>query len=386
MWQLWKNDLPYFEGLFISYKEDLSAYHLKAVNRYIEANPYFKGFRKMTPAETIVHYEKEGKKFLFEPEGIMSFKRGRHPHAVLCDDILRDPEVKLDISQIEKITDIFKREVLSLPKEDGFLHLRGTRQDENDIFDSLKKDLSFLAKSYPAVISDTEGKVLWPEMFPIEKLRNIRNSIGEKTFGKEYLCHPVRGAEGFFRRENIDRITKLKLRAYDLSKTLSLREYCYAGFDIGKKTHPSHLAVFGVDRKGRLVQVHSKWMDGWDYIDQLAHIKDAIDCFKIARLYYDNTRAEFESFHESGSLPAEMDGVVFTQKSKFSMASELDKLVTQGRIWLLNEERQKKQLLCVDNDLQAVQTSEGHGDSFFSICLAVKAFTDGQGVGVWELN
>jgi len=83
---------------------------------------------------------------------------------------------------------------------------------------------------------------------------------------------------------------------------------------------------------------------------------------------------------EQGDLPAEMEGVAFTAKTKFALATELDKAVTNEIVELLPDERQKRQILSVDCDLQAPETNEGHGDAFFSLCLAIKAWADASGI------
>jgi hypothetical protein len=145
------------------------------------------------------------------------------------------------------------------------------------------------------------------------------------------------------------------------------------GLDIGKKTHPSHLSVFAQHKK-KLVQIHSKFMDGWNYKDQIEYCREAINKFKMDRLLYDNTRAEFDISFEQGDLPDQMEGVTFTSKSKFSMATELDKVITNGLLELIDDDRQKRQILTVDCDLKAPETQEGHGDCFWSICLAINAF------------
>ena len=103
------------------------------------------------------------------------------------------------------------------------------------------------------------------------------------------------------------------------------------------------------------------------------------------KLYYDATRGELESLREKGELPEEMEGIVLTSKNKFSMATDFEKMVLDKKITLLDDNRQLLQILAVDNDLQALSTEEGHGDSFFSICLAIKAFIDSQGVIIWEV-
>jgi len=154
------------------------------------------------------------------------------------------------------------------------------------------------------------------------------------------------------------------------------------GFDIGKKAHPSHLVVLEYNPETRkYVQVHGKWMDNWNYVDQLDYLQQICDVFDLYVLYYDNTRGEFESFGEAGDLPAPMEPVVFSLKSKFSMATNLDKALSNEEIVFLPETRQRSQILMVNNDLQAPETAEGHGDSFFSMCMALKDY-GGGGIGV----
>lgn len=396
MWRLWRQQyedtrVPYLEGLYLSYKEDLAEYHLKNINRYIEFNPYFRCFVKLTTADTIVRYAagqgESRAEMVVEPAGIMSFKRGRHPHFAICDDILADPEKKLDMSQIEKITRIFQEEVESLPKEGGELHLSGTPQDESDLFAVLEENKTFYSCTYTAEIDSNRKIALWPELFPFERLQQIRKSIGEKSYQKEYMCRPVRGMDSYMASDVYDKMVRNRLKNYDVyaMEKIKLHEYTFAGFDLGKKTHPSHLFIVGIDRKKRLVQVHSKFMDGWDYTDQLEYLKLAIEKFNISRLFYDNTRAEFEGFAERGELPAEMEGIVFTAKNKFAMAAEMDKQISNNSILLINDPRQRRQILSVDNDLKAPETAEGHGDAFFSMCLAVEAARTGQAIMIWSV-
>jgi hypothetical protein len=385
-WRLLTQQVNYEEGEFMAYLEDLAAYHLRKLKRYIKALPEcFKDYQDLTQAEGIIHYGHGEKEFICTPSGILTFKRGRHPDWIIADDILRDPQKKLDITQLQKITTSFFEEVMSMPKYE--LHVFGTPQDRNDLFAQLEVQKDFFCRRYPAIISHKDKVVLWPEFFPYERLINIRdNQIGAKAFDKEYMCRPVRASEGFLQEDTIDKIIERRLKNFAIGRPLHLREYTYAGFDIGKKTHPSHLAIFGKNRKGKLVQIHSKWMDGWEYTMQVEYIRQAIKNFKIGRLEYDDTRAEFEGFREQGGLPAEMKGVAFTAKNKFAMATAFDKLITQGSILLLDDQRQKRQLLNVDNDLNAVETEEGHGDCFFSICLAIKAAQKGNRQMIYEIG
>ena len=388
MWLMWKQEIPYDDGIYFSFTLDMAQDHLKKCNRYIEANYYFeKEFIKTSNADSIVHYRRRGGfVFYFEPAGIKTFKRGKHPRHVICDDILRDPEVKLDITQIQKITVTFKEQIIPMPKKGGTIHLMGTPQDQEDLFAELERRPEFFSTSCPAVINEAEKRVLWPNYWTFERLMEFKDTMGEKAFNKEFACLPTRSADGYFQTVEYDGSIKKRLKNYDfytMPKPKFKDEWCYAGMDLGKKAHPSHLAIFAT-RKGRLYQVLSMFMDGWNYCDQLDYVRSAIKYFKVARLDFDNTRAEFEGFYEAGELPEEMQGLVFNAKNKFTMAAEFDKLVAQKRIYLLSDDRQRRQILSVDNDLNAIATKDGHGDAFFSVCLAIRAAVYGQGIAVSE--
>lgn len=154
------------------------------------------------------------------------------------------------------------------------------------------------------------------------------------------------------------------------------------GFDVGKKSNPSHCSIFAIreneDRTQTLVMLHQKFLDNWTYTKQIEYIKDCVLYFNIKYLYYDNTRGEFEE----RSLPNQCVPIVLsnrtgtTAKGKYEMATNVVKLVEQRKIELLNDDRFISQITCVSNNLQSQSTASGHGDSFISVMLAVAVFTD----------
>lgn len=199
---------------------------------------------------------------------------------------------------------------------------------------------------------------------------------GEKVFNQEYLCSPVYSEEAYVKEDDYDGCVNMELRNWTLEDWEARKEIPstdrVGGFDIGKKTHPSHLAIFEYNEdKKKWQQVHSKWMDNWDYNDQRDYLERACEAFDLYDLRYDATRGEFESFEERNELPAEMTPVNFTHKRKHAMAADLDKAITNGDVEFLDDRRQRSQLLVVNNDLLAPETPEGHGDSFWSVCLAL---------------
>jgi len=127
-------------------------------------------------------------------------------------------------------------------------------------------------------------------------------------------------------------------------------------------------------------------MDNWSYSNgknfietsptQLEYLKMIIKNFNIKSLYYDNTRGEFEAFDEQGLLPKQMNPVAFTVKVKNGMAIAFDKMVERKQLMLPDDERLLDQICSVRNDLQAIESSKGHGDAFWSIGLALLGVPD----------
>ena len=361
-----------YDILYVSYKASMAGEHIENINRYVGVNPYFGDWTRVSDAASVMKYYYDGCEFNCKPDGMGSFKRGKHPHEVLCDDILADPTEKLEYKTMMKINRIFFQQIASFPKEYvGKLHVIGTAQDLTDLFFQLKTNKKYDWKMYKAIKNKEKKEVLWPEYIPYERLVEILEDElngSQKAFNKEYQCSPVRSEDAYFSFDEVtDREDENLKDMWDMPDRV--KGMCFAGLDIGKKRNPSHLSVLSV-YADRIDQVHQKWMDGWGYNKQVRYINNACKKFNIIRLYYDNTRGEFEGFAERGELNKAMKPIVFGNKVKYRMAAALEKLMGDEKFRLLADHRQKEMILAVDNDLKAPDTGEGHGDSFWSNGLA----------------
>ncbi len=370
MWKLLRTIDYDYELLYLSYKADLGQYHVKNFKKLVDYNPLFAEVQSLTPAETIARYSWDNKhEFIIEPEGVLSFKRGRHPNEVICDDVLADPATQLDPAIIKKINRIFQEDIFSLPKEGGNLRVVGTAQTPQDFFYSLKGQPNWGWGKFPAELDPIKKQTLWPEMFSWQNLQEKRKVMGDKAYDKEFLIKPVYAAESFFQREQF----VPPLVNPDLKNVLELNTHntVVGGFDVGKKTHPSHFAVFELVGN-RAIQRYQRFFDRIDYYDQVQEINELVKMLKIDKVYYDSTRGELEGFVEQGIMPKSVYvPVPFSLKNKNTMATEFSKVVSNNEIELINDRRQIEQILLVTNDLQAIETDEGHGDSFWSIALAI---------------
>ena len=145
----------------------------------------------------------------------------------------------------------------------------------------------------------------------------------------------------------------------------------FGGFDVGKKKHPSHLVIFR-KRGDKLQQVHSSFLDGWSYSDQIEFLNEVADNFQLTSGYIDNTRGELED----RGLDTRWRGMHFTLKAKNTMAGVFENFVHSGILNIIKDERQKQQILSVSNELKAPETPMGHGDAFFSIAMALQSAHD----------
>lgn len=381
LWTSLKNPHKDIEGHYFSFKEKMASYHIAKIKKLKADNPVFDLCEdKKTIAESIIKYTWDGKHFhTLVPHGLLGFKRGIHGDLFYVDDPFQDPASKLVITIIAKINNILKTEILDMVKKGGQLHIAGTPQTKSDFFfdDQLKK--SFASLILPAIVDEKNKKTLWPEWMDWDKLMQKKAERGEKIFNQEYMCSPVYTEEAFFKKEQILKVVdETNARKLKPSQKHQTKNNVIAGFDVGKKVHPSHLAVFEEDDRGIRTMIYQKFMDHWTYIKQAEFLYYIIDQFGIDRLYYDATRGEFESLSEQGYLHPNMVPINFTTKTKNSMAVEFEKAVEHKKILLLNHARMINQILTVDNELNAIETPEGHGDSFWSIALAFSDKTEVQ--------
>lgn len=374
-----------YEILYFSYKQDLAVYHTRKIKDYMLQITELKNIEWLSPADSVIYcrWPKTDITLRIIPFGVRGAKRGMHPDGVICDDILKDAtQRKINLEEMKEISRIFEEEIMSMPKQGGFLHCWGTSQDPTDLFNQNKKRPGFYCKTEPAIyVENGIKKSLWPEKFPLEELERIKADISsEKAFNKEYLCMPVRGEEGYFTHAELNDVIDYNLKEIDPDTfEIADDEEIYGGFDIGKKRHPSHLVLFK-SKKNKLIQIFSKWMDGWDYSEQIEYLTNLCDKIPITCLQYDNSRSEFESYFEKGALPECMEPIVFTSKSKNEIAALFESRIRakpEPTIILLPDIRQKNQILSVDNDLHAPETPEGHGDAFWSCALACSASENG---------
>tara|TARA_R110000765_G_scaffold219796_1_gene323847 strand:+ start:820 stop:2463 length:1644 start_codon:yes stop_codon:yes gene_type:complete len=359
--------------LYLSYSDTMAKYHMSEINKEVSRNPKIsKWIRNEAPKAdyTFRYRHANGSSLEIEHGGLFSFKRGMHVNgALIADDILKDPENPLNLSQINKIEDHFMTESMFIPNQGVPVVVMGTPMLPGDILAKLETDTRFKHRKLPAFDPVPGRRVLMPELYSEEWLLE-QQKAKPKSFASEFLLQPFLSQESYFSEEDIAKTLDYTLRSYPANHKHEFPEgdRIYAGFDVGKKRHPSHLVIF---RKSgdKIEQIHQTWLDGWDYTAQIAFLNEVAENFNLTKGYIDNTRGELED----RGLDAKWWPMHFTVKSKMTMAQIFETYVHEGNTKLLADERQTSQILSVNNELKAPETPMGHGDAFFSIAMALQA-------------
>jgi hypothetical protein len=373
MWRLLRCQKTNEKWFYFSYKQSLSVYHIKEIKKLIRENPYFKELKDLTDAEGTIKYSWDNQHiFEVEPLGILGAKRGIHGN-VICDDILADPTEQLDPKVVKKITTIFFEQVWHIPTPEESIYLFGTPQHITDLFFEIKNKKDMKWFKFTAIVDRLNKKVLWEKRYNWDYLIDLENKR-PNSFKKEMMCEPVWSADTFIDRERLMKCIKdLELQSY--LKENENKGDIIGGFDIGKHRHPSHIVILKSENN-KVITLFDKWLDGWEYHKQIELINEVIKNLKVDKLYYDNTRGEFEIFKEINKLHQNAEPIVFTSKLKYSIASKLQEYINTERIIIPNIQRTINQILSVNNDLASYETDEGHAESFWTYALGLKALED----------
>ena len=122
--------------------------------------------------------------------GMNTAVRGGHAQFVICDDVLND-ENTATARQREKTKQYFRKTISPMVAVGGSLFLVGTIQHPQDLLMESIANPEFVGRKYQALIDEAQGRVLWPEAWPLKRLLAKRREIGSFAFASEYQNSPL---------------------------------------------------------------------------------------------------------------------------------------------------------------------------------------------------
>lgn len=306
--------------LLLSANEELAIGYLNDIRVELQENPMFqdhpilgiKRFIKDRETEIIVE-KKNGFRFRIIVKGAGQRMRGlkwerKRPSLVVADD-LEDEEIVQSELQREKFRNWFFGVVKPIIRFGGKIRVVGTVmhmdsllmrlmppiKDPKTIHEPLKM-YSQEPRAWRSILyrahDEAFDNLLWPEMFPKERLQAIRQDYAEQgmldIYGQEYLNNPIDSTTAYFRKDDF-----LPMLPEDLAK----RKTYYAAGDLAitdnKRSAFTVLGVGGMDAEG-ILHLEEVRRGRWDSLE----ISDEI--FSVAKRYQiDTFRLESENIQRS---------------------------------------------------------------------------------------
>lgn len=362
--------------LYVSYNQTMADYHLSEIKKIIRRNHTLRKWliKDLTgDAKTSFRYlTVNGNYIEVFSGGMFSFKRGMHVNAgLVADDIMKDPDNPLALGEIEKVKDHFFQETIFIPTRGVPVVVLGTPMTPGDLLATACQDERFDSIVLPAFDPVPGRRVLMPELYDETYLKAIQKQK-PAAFASEFLLTPHYSTDGYFSHDELLLKEDSELQNFSISQnhreTLKDYDYVVAGFDVGKRKHPSHLAIFGKKDK-KVHQICSAFFDGWEYDRQAKMLNEVAFNFRLDRGIIDGTGGSMAD----RSLDREWELLIFTHRSKNQMAQNLETFMLASNFTLLKDDRQHEQILAVTRELRAAETPTGHGDAFFSMAMAILA-------------
>lgn len=129
--------------------------------------------------------------------GVGAGSTGTRADLLVCDDIV-DVRALHTASERNRVADYFHENLMNLLEPDGRFWGLFTPWHADDLNARLKKNAAF-AHFRRAIGADLEP--VWPEKWPVEKLKERREEIGVTSFARGYRLLPVSEEETPIRRE-----------------------------------------------------------------------------------------------------------------------------------------------------------------------------------------
>jgi len=163
---------------------------LRDIKNELEGNPKLKfllpkGARQSWAASSISL--KNG--HTITAKGYGSKVRGRHPTAVILDDVLGDNSLYSEGERKKAITYFFTA-ITGMCMPSTQLIVVGTPMHSLDLYGVLEKNPTYKFKRYSAIQAD--GTALWPGLWSIERLMAKKLEVNNNIlFNREYLCRCI---------------------------------------------------------------------------------------------------------------------------------------------------------------------------------------------------
>lgn len=263
---------------------------------------------------------------------------------ILADDIVDFENVRTKY-QRDKLEDWIGMSLRPMLKSNGILRLSGTRYHDDDMYGRLLNQgiLSNQEANTHKAIQDN-GESLWPELWPIEKLLDIKNKIGSMRFNAQYQNDTFLMKQGiifhrewfkYFRKEVIGEDTYfvgegIRVNRKDLK--------CYQTCDLAKSKKDTAdyfvILTYGIDKLGNififnLLRGRFSWLEQKTLTPE--HYRRNAPLFWIG---IENTQYQSALADETNVFPDISIKELEAKGDKVTRANSMSAKFETGKVWV----------------------------------------------------
>jgi hypothetical protein len=224
--------------------------------------------------------------------------RGRHPHYIVCDDVLNDEDLFSETVRRKHI-DYFNSAIANMIHPDGQIVAVGTPFHQGDLWGFLRKNPIYVFRKYPGIIKDREGneRALFSWRWTLEKLKAKKREIGSVAFTREILCQPISDDLSIFPSHLFPPLFDKTLTIRPRLDVIRARGWtCYMGVDIAISANVGAdyfvLYVIGVDGHGQHHIVDIRRTKGLPFKKQLEEIELWGRYYDCALIFIESNQAQ----------------------------------------------------------------------------------------------
>ena len=190
--------------------------------------------------------------------------RGFRPDMIICDD-LEDEEVIYSKDQRDKLEHWFFRTLLPSLKPDQSLLYVGTKIHQQSLMSKLEVKEEFLVRMYKAL---TDGKSIWEEYWPTDRLESLRKELGMYAFEAEYQNNPISLAEQPIKPHYLDGVKiegDVEVMCLAIDPAISEKESSdYRAFSLFARTSEGFREVFTERGRWGIYEQVDRIIDIWE--------------------------------------------------------------------------------------------------------------------------
>lgn len=263
--------------ILVSATEELAIGHLGDIAKELRDNEdirrefEIKSLSADTKTDVIVDFN-DGHQCRFIAKGSGQKMRGlkwngKRPGLIICDDLEEDEQV-MNRDRRMKFRRWFYRALVPCKRRGGKVRVHGTILHEDSLLARITKaeNTTWATRIFKAHQSfDDFSNTLWPEQFPEDRLRAIRQTFvddGDAAgYSQEYLNDPRDNSEAYLRKDDF-----IEMTDEDLDTPIRVLVGCDFAVSKADKANRTSFTVAGQDTENRLL-FRDQFVGRWDTLE-----------------------------------------------------------------------------------------------------------------------